>query len=299
MNGKGLMNYFGAVVEKTGDLIMPVKTDDNQKSTSSTVVSFLTKTAIWGGIIASSYYIGKDSTKPNGVVSKILGRTRENKAKAEGCVLHGYDHCPKSIQVELALAFLGVPYVRMLYGFSDVEGPKWKTNLPVLEWLSSHTPDPLDIIDMLEKSTPHRSIPPRTDREDLDQWLEETKKVRQDLSRPRVIKMPVKDWADQRDERYAWRKYEKKGGFNYKNALARTADLLVEINLALETFNDKILFDEFSVNKFGIGMDDLLVLPHLRTLTCVKGIKWPKKLRRYLENSFEETIAGLYFNHAV
>jgi len=296
--------YLGSVVEKTGDVFMPEGGEEKcqrSESISSAIMRFLTKTAFMGGVLATSYYLGRDSTKPNGVVSKLLGRNRVNKAKVDGCILHCYDHCPFSIRVELALAFLGVSYKRVLYGYGDVEGPTalcGKKQLPVMEYMRTYTEESLDIIDMVDTNTVHRSIPPKTDRDDLCMWSKEVKTIRQNLCRPRKIKLPIRDWADKRDIRYAKRKWEKQG-FNLKEALARTPELLTDINELLEQFNDKILYDEHSVNEFGFGMDDILLIPDLRTLTCVKGIKWPKKVRKYLQNAFENTIADLYFMHAV
>jgi len=294
------MGYLGGVVEKTGGLLLPNRGDDSQGRKSSSVAGMFYKTVVFGGIVAVSYYLGKDSTKPHGVVAKMLGKKRVNKAKMDGCILHCYDHCPYSIKVELALAFLGVPYSRVLYGYGDMEGPKslmGKKQLPVMEYMKSFTSESLDIIDMLDTNTAHRSIPPRTCREDLKQWLKEITPTRQDLTRPRVIQVDVKDWADQRDVRYAKKKYEKKG-FNYRTAKARSGELIRQMNEFLEIFNDKILYDEYSVNEFGFGMDDIEVLPHLRTLTCVKGLNWPQKTRLYLENAFKDTDAELYFKYA-
>jgi len=301
MSTKSVKGYLGSVVEKTGSLFVAEGGEENyRKSTSSTIMSLLTKTAVMGGIIAGSYYFGRDSIKPNGVVSKILGKKPKNKAKVDGCVLHCYDHCPFSIKVELVLAFLGVPYTRVLYGFGDEEGPKslpvkGKKQLPILKYMGNNfISDSQKIIDMLELNTVYRTIPPKTDRKDIEEWLIGLGLDRETLCRPRLIQMPVKDWADNRDIRHAKKKW---GAM--KDAVVRTADLLVKINLALEKFNDKILFDEHSVNEFGFGMDDILLLPDLRTLTCVQGIKWPRKVRKYLENAFENTHAELYFNYAV
>jgi len=298
---EGLKGYFGSVVEKTGGLLTPTSEDGEEGKKSGSVMSFLTKTAVIGGIVAASYYLGKDSTKPKGVVSKIFKIPRKNKAMFDECILHCYDHCPYCIRIELTLAFLGVPYTREVYGYGDIEGPKklkGKKELPVLEHMGHKTNESLDIIDMLDTNTPHRSIPPKTKRLDLDEWLKEATEIRRDLTRPRIIKMPVKDWADIEDTRYAKKKYEKKG-FNYSDAMARSGDLIVKMNKLLEKFNDKLLYDEHSVNEFGFGMDDILVIPDIRTLTCVKGLKWPVKLRKYLENAFEDVEAELYFKHAI
>jgi len=291
-----MMSYVGGVV---GNLVPTSKQEDAQKTKSSSLVGFLTKTALFGGIVATSFYLGKDSTKPNSVVNKLLRKPRKNKAEVEGCVLHSYDHCTESIQVELALAFLGVPYKREVYRFSDTDSlkPLGKKKLPVLELMGTKTKDAFIIIEMLDENTTHRSIPPLTKREDLKRWLEDTRSTRGDLSYPRLMSMPVKDWSDAVDIRDAKRKWERK--VYRRDALSRTDELITKMNEMLEFFSDKILYNAYGVNEFGFGMDDIITLPHLRSLTCVKGIKWPRKVRSYLQNAFDGTVAELYFEHAV
>jgi len=286
------MSYVESVAKRTGDLFA-TNTEGDKANKSFLSVGRLTKTALLGGLVAAGYYAYKERDQMRAKVCKILGIPH--------FVLHCYDHCPFCVRVELAFAFLGVPYTRIVYGYGDMEGPKsltGKKQLPVLEYIGNYTLESLDIIDQVEKNTPDRSIPPKTNRKDIDKWLKDTKAIRDDLTRPRKIKVPVKDWADARDVNYARDKYEKRN-FNYRDAEERSDELIAKMNRFLDSFNEKILYDEQSVNELGFGMDDIIVLPDLRTLTCVKGLRWPKKLRKYLENAFKNTTAELYFDYAI
>merc|ERR1719285_243886 len=288
-----MMSYLEGMVGS----ILPTsdKGEDAEKATYGSMLGFLTKAAVFGGIVGMSFYIGRDDRKAKRMINKILGKPRQNKAKVEECVLHSFDHCTDSIMVELALAFLGIPYQREVYRFSDTSALKpLGKKLPVLELMGSKTKDALTIIDMLDANTTHRSIPPFTKRADLDEWLEDTSSIRRNLRYPRLTNMPVKDWTDTKDVRYAKKKWK---GLYRKNT--QTDELITQMNEKLEHFSDKILYSKYSLNEFGFGMDDITTLPHLRTLTCVKGIKWPKKVRSYLQYAFEDTIAELYFEHAV
>merc|ERR1719427_1967791 len=141
------MSYVGGVVGNLVPASKQVVREDVQKTQSGSLVGFLTKTALFGGIVATSFYLGKDSTKPNSVVNKLLRKPRKNKAEVESCVLHSYDHCTESIQVELALAFLGIPYKRKVYRFSDTDSlkPLGKKKLPVLELMGTKTRDAFTI----------------------------------------------------------------------------------------------------------------------------------------------------------
>jgi len=287
-----MMSYVEGVVGS----IIPTSDKGEENAKCGSMLGFLTKAAVFGGIVATSFYIGRDDRKAKRMINKILGKPRQNKAKVEECVLHSFDHCTDSIMVELALAFLGVPYKREVYRFSDTSAlkPLGKKKLPVLELMGSKTKDAFTIIDMLDANTTHRSIPPSTKRADLNEWLEDTSNIRKNLSYPRLTNMPVKDWSDSQDVRYAKKKWK---GLYRKDT--RTDELITKMNEKLEHFSEKILYSKYGLNEFGFGMDDITTLPHLRTLTCVEGIKWPKKVRSYLQNAFEDTIAELYFEHAV
>lgn len=219
--------------------------------------------------------------------------------------LHVYDHCPFCIRTELALGWLGIDYQRIVYGYGDMEGPKVLTGkkmLPVLEFVdesgsTTFMPESLDIVhylDLLEG--PKNSLFPPKAREDVDDWLERFCAALSILSRPRIIQMPVKDWANESDIAYARQKYEGKG-FDYADALQKTDEYIAKVNTLLEEF-EGLVFSSSSLSRYGKSMDDIYVLPHLRTLTCVKGIKWPSKTLCYLKRSFYSSKADLYLKHA-
>ena len=48
----------------------------------------------------------------------------------------------------------------------------------------------------------------------------------------------------------------------------------------------------------GFTMDDLLLLPLLRNLTCCKAIEWPPTARAYVEQ-VEALGVATYFAHAI
>jgi len=265
-----------------------------------------TTTGLLSVAASLGFFLGMEESKRRrgrSIIGSLAGYWRPDVSGITGpVVLHVYDHCPFCIRVELALAWLGIPYERKIYGYGDIEGPvklHGKKALPVLEWpAKTYTPESLDIVDLLDSQTAHRSIAPTTQREDIQNWLKRLTPIRRLLSRPRIIQMPIPDWEKKSDVEYARQKYEKQD-FDYISAEAQTSELLKKVNPMMEEFAVNILYDEHSVNEFGFGLDDILVLPDLRTMTCVKGIKWPPKLKNYIKNSFCSTIAQPYFDCAI
>ena len=243
--------------------------------------------------------------------------------KATRVVLHLYDHCPYCVRVELFLAWRSIPYERVVYGYgneSEEFGPKkllGKKQLPVAEiFLLQESgdgeaeerrvlmPESLDIIDFfaargnnvktLKKATGAASA-----------WVKTLKPSQRILCRPRIIEMPVFDWAKPEDVAYAKAKYTRQG-FDYDAALKQSSEMKAVASKRLEELS--VILPEFANVNAGRSadnddwcwtMDDILLLPELRTLTCVRGVTWPDNVRAYLERSFEGCKAELYTRSAV
>lgn len=219
--------------------------------------------------------------------------------------LHVYDHCPYCNRVEILLAFFKVPYERVLYGYGDGaipaesgnhgygEGPRVLTGkkmMPVLEGPDvpapkgmKGMPESLDLCSYVISK--FSLVVPAKCRDDVDKWAQEGRDTASKLVRPRTIKMPTHDWADERDVQYAKWKYTTKFGFDYAAAEAATPELVAKMNAHLEKFVP-LIRGEASLNAWGWGMDDVLLLPHLRQLLMVKGIVFPEKVQKYMDSSF-------------
>ena len=123
------------------------------------------------------------------------------------------------------------------------------------------------------------------------------------ITRPRLITIPVADWADARDVEYARWKYTTKQGFDYDAALAETPALLEEAAGLLRELVPMLRGAAQPggapcLNAWGLSVDDVLLLPVLRNLSCVRGLEWPPAVREYLERHCERANVSLYFEHA-
>ena len=232
---------------------------------------------------------------------KGLGKGGSN---AYSVVLHLYDHCPFCIRVDLALGWAKVNYQRKLYGYGDIEGPKALTGekvLPVLELNDKQTGEKqllresLDIIGKLNADgwLEENPLSPRSVDETLKKWESEFQPLHQTLTRPRVIKLPPEvavDFATEADRTYQMNKYTKKG-FDYdaawaksdetKEAVAKSLNRLAEI---LEERNESSSTLTLSGGE-KYDMNDCIYLPDLRRLTCVKEVKWPPIVRKYVDDA--------------
>lgn len=227
--------------------------------------------------------------------------------------LHVYDHCPFCVKVELVLGWKGLAYERKVYGYGDSLGdPKkglydsgaqltGKKQLPVLEVDGKLIPESNDIISYIEGMQGPGKIllPPLSGRKDLKDFFSSKGKFKEALNiltRPEKIKMThLKDWARSEDIKYAKDKYEN-AGFDYAAAEAAKEENITNMNSYLEELDTMVYSDEaLTDNPCGLSWDDVVYLPQIRTLTCVKGLTWPKKLRAYTVNALYRGNVSSYF----
>lgn len=246
--------------------------------------------------------------------------------------LHIYDHCPFCLRAELTLGWLGIPYERVLYnygqganpdscggtGYEPTSGPIALTGMKMLPVLEGEgvpapsgmvgLPESLEICSYVVALAPGgQRIAPATGRGDLTDWMKRFGAVCGQLLKPRIIKVPVKDWSDARDAEYARWKYTTKAGFDYEAAEAATPQLLEEMADLLAELEPMIRGEAIPstggdpvpcMNVWGFSMDDILVLPNLRNLTCVAGVKWPAGVRGYMEKVCAKAGLALYDAYA-
>lgn len=220
--------------------------------------------------------------------------------------LHIYDHCPYCTRVELVLGWRGLRYDRAVYGYADVEGPTALTGkkvLPVLEWTDllgeqRRMRESVDIIRAVDSMDgPDNCImSPKAGRKDLNSWQNRLRKVMHRLTRPRLLRMPIADFATPEDVQYQKSKYIERG-FDYEKSLASTAELLPRVEALLAEF-ETLMHGSASLNGKSWSWDDLHTLPSLRVLTCVADLQWPAKTLRYVEEAHARAGVSLYFEHA-
>ena len=103
------------------------------------------------------------------------------------------------------------------------------------------------------------------------------------------------DFATQEDRDYAMNKYISKG-FSYEQAELNYEQALINCNESLVLFDQQFLTTEGKSIHGGdvYGMNDMLFLPDIRKLTCVKDLIWPDRVRKYVEEASNDGGVCLY-----
>jgi len=68
----------------------------------------------------------------------------------------------------------------------------------------------------------------------------------------------------------------------YRKAYDTSLELIDEVNESL-TELDRLIYSENHCSPGGLSLDDIDLWSRLRSITIVKGVVWPEKLRNYMD----------------
>ena len=114
--------------------------------------------------------------------------------------------------------------------------------------------------------------------------------VQQDAKDAFVLNHPIppyekKDWKENYSKEQQWALYREA----YKVTLTK----MDEVSAALAELDVKIYSTEYCTEG-GFSFDDIDIFSRLRSLTLIKGITWPDKLRNYMKNLSTQGDIPLY-----
>lgn len=230
-------------------------------------------------------------------------------------IVYVYDHCPFCVRVRLALGIKNVKHNIHFLQNDDVSTPTkliGKKIAPIFaipedDFVMGESLDIIAKVDSDERFGTTGQILPATARKDLKAWQKSVQTLLRTLQRPRYVATGLLPEFQQLDGRHAFIKnhqlppYEKpewKGdgtdenpGMHmeeklklYAEAMSKDpAPLLEDLNAKLIELNDMI-FCEHHCSEGGLSMDDVDLWSRLRSITIIKGVQWPTKLRAYMDN---------------
>ena len=171
--------------------------------------------------------------------------------------------------------------------------------------------DIINLIDSDERFGPVGAIKPASGRTDLKAWQKSVQSLLRTLQRPRYVATGLLPEFQQLDARHAFIKnhqlppYDKpewkEGDMTmeeklkiYADAMASDPAPLVEELSAKLVELDDIVYSEHYCTEGGFSLDDVDLWARLRSITIIKGVKWPEGLRSYMDNISELADIPLY-----
>ena len=230
--------------------------------------------------------------------------------------LYVYDHCPFCVRARLAFGLKGIKYDTRFMANDDVDLPTalgGKKISPIFDDGKGTKPyaESLDIVRNVDKDPaygPVNMFKPLSDRTDLKAWQKSVQTPLRLLQRPRYVQTYLPEFvtASSRSkfvENHQLPPYEKADWKSDKFTMAqrwamygdqsKDAELIAEVNEKLKELEPLICCAD-CCTEGGLSLDDIDLWSRLRSLTIVKGLAFPPKVRAYLDSFAERGDLPLY-----
>jgi glutaredoxin 2 len=176
-------------------------------------------------------------------------------------------------------------------------------------------PESLDIIKKIDSDPqygPVNMFLPMSGRADLKNWQSSVADSNRIIIRPRYMMtlLPefmqtdgknafVKNHALPPFEKDDWKKLTMEEQWKiYEDAFVDSSRLIPDLNKSLEEL-EALIHSPHYCTEGGVSLDDIDLFSRLRSITLVKGIKWPKKVADYMHHFSRTGDIPLYDSIAV
>ena len=209
--------------------------------------------------------------------------------------LYIYDHCPYCVKAQMIFGFKRVPLELVNLLNDDEKSPIAMIGVkmvPILEIEKGNfMPESLDIVSYIDKQGGKSMVSWQEDQR-LKAWLDKNSHICYELAMPRWGQAPLAEFRTKKARDYFQRKKEAYIG-PFKTCLENTKALIEKMKKELEDLetlfgeNQKFFSDSLSVNDFHL-------FAFLRSLSIVKGLTFPRRIKFYSEGISEKSQVPLH-----
>lgn len=274
------------------------------------LVATATTTSV-SGFVAPSQCFGRTASLASSATDVTPFVQGPRIIREEVPILYVYDHCPFCVRVRLALGVKNIKHNLVFLANDDISTPTKLIGkkispifaLPEDNMIMGESLDIVEKIDTDERFGATSAILPATGRADIKAWQKSVQTLLRTLQRPRYVATGLMPEFQQLDGRHAFIKnhqlppYEKSEWKAedssitmeqklklYAEAMATDpAPLVEDLNAKLVELDD-IVFSEHYCTEGGFSLDDIDLWARLRSITIIKDVQWPTKLRAYMDN---------------
>ncbi|MEG9545804.1 glutaredoxin 2 [Mannheimia sp. HC-2023] len=213
--------------------------------------------------------------------------------------LYVYDHCPYCVRARMVLGLKDLLVELVMIANDDEATPIGLVGKKVVPILvkedGTAMPESLDIVRYVDT---HYSNPMITDniRPEIEQWVSKLSKVYNHLLLPRFVKLDLAEFEKQSAIDYFVKKKTENIG-DFEQNLAETGKHIATVQPLIDDLSD-LIKSEKALNG-ELSLEDIIVFPMLRNLTCVKALQFPPKVLDYINKMAELSKIDLYFAKAI
>ncbi|HDX1086765.1 GrxB family glutaredoxin [Pasteurella multocida] len=213
--------------------------------------------------------------------------------------LYVYEHCPYCVRAMMIFGLKNIPFKKHVLLNDDEETPirlVGKKVVPILvKEDGTAMPESLDIVKYIDAHY-GEAILQTAVRPEIEALLAEITSYSNYLLMPRFVKLDLAEFATQRAIDYFTKKKTDYVG-DFTQHFNNTPTYLARLTQDLEKLS-ALVMGETSLNQH-LSFEDILVFPLLRNLTCVKGLRFPARLEKYIKRLSELSKVELYTSQAI
>lgn len=211
-----------------------------------------------------------------------------------------YEHCPFCVRARMIFGLKNIPVEQHVFLSNDAKSPEsmiGEKMVPILQKEDgSYMPESLDIVAYIDSNYGGSPILTGPKNPKIEALIKQLQQYDYKLECPRYIKLGLAEFATQDAiDNFVANKSKKMGSFD--ECLAQTDSLIAKV-ADLFTQLESLIASPNACNG-SLSWDDICLFPILRNLTCVKGLKFPTKIREYLESMSEKSKVNLFFDKAI
>ncbi|HHE3650147.1 GrxB family glutaredoxin [Pasteurella multocida] len=213
--------------------------------------------------------------------------------------LYAYDHCPYCVRAMMIFGLKNIPFKKHVLLNDDEETPirlVGKKVVPILvKEDGTAMPESLDIVKYIDTHYGEPILQTAV-RPEIEALLAEITSYSNYLLMPRFVKLDLAEFATQSAIDYFTKKKTDYVG-DFTQHFTNTPTYLARLTQDLEKLS-ALMVGETSLNQH-LSFEDILVFPLLRNLTCVKGLRFPARLEKYIKRLSELSKVDLYTSQAI
>ncbi|MFA9488435.1 MULTISPECIES: glutaredoxin 2 [unclassified Mannheimia] len=213
--------------------------------------------------------------------------------------LYVYDHCPYCVRARMVFGLKDLPVELIMVANDDEATPVSLVGKKVVPILvkedDTAMPESLDIVRYVDTHYGNPIIA-ESIRSEIEEWVSKLSKVYNHLLLPRFVKLDLAEFEKQSAIDYFVKKKTESIG-DFAQNLAETDKYLAAVQSLINELSD-LIKSEKALNG-ELSLEDIIVFPMLRNLTCVKGIQFPPKVLDYVNKMAELSKIDLYFAKAI
>lgn len=214
-------------------------------------------------------------------------------------ILYEYEHCPFCLRVRMVLAQTNTQCEIKTLLYDDSQTPMaliGKKQVPILVHADKVLAESEDIIRYLQASTPGFSIKAAAPPAEFSAKLRQLSSVAGKLYKPRIIKLPLPEFATPAAIEYFIKRHTPKLQCSFEQALANSAEYIAIAQPHLDWLADYLATRMNHVSGKNapfidgeFSWSDINLWPRLYNLSCVAGLSFADPLNLYIDAHCQRT----------